>query len=152
MKFENQIDVMAEKDAVFAFVADQRNVPKWNYYVMNVRQERGDGPAVGARYAQTRKTDRQTTAITEMESGTSLTVETVEGAPVVRRHIEVRPAPGGTRLVDRWELETGYPRALELFAVRRIRKAVASNLEKLKRLLEDGVVQLQDGRVVSVDR
>ena len=87
-----------------------------------------------------------------MDPGKSLTVETVEGAPVFRRHIEFRETRRGTRLVDSWDLTTGYPAALELFAVRRIRRAVASNLQKLKQLLEDGAVELQDGRVVSVDR
>jgi hypothetical protein len=153
MKFENQIDLLVARDAVFAFVADQRNIPLWNYYVVDVVQESGNGPAVGARYLQTRKTDSQHTAITRMEAGNSLTVETVEGAPVVRRHIEFRQTRRrGTRLFDSWDLETGYPGVLELFAVRRIRRAVASNLQKLKHLLEDGEVQLQDGRVVSFNR
>ena len=151
MKFENEIDVLVTRDAAFAFVADQRNIPKWNYYVVDVIQESGNGPAVGARYFQRRKTDSQHTAITQMEIGESLTVETVDGAPIFRRHIEFRQTQGGTRLFDSWELGTGYPRVLELLAVRRIRQAVASNLEKLKQLLEDGAVELQDGRLVSVD-
>lgn len=150
MKFANQIDLSLARDDVFAFVADQRNIPKWNYYVVDVRQESGDGPAVGARYFQRRKTDSHHTAITQMEPGESLTVETVDGAPIFRRHIEFRQTSGGTRLIDSWELTTGYPRVLELFAVLRIRRAVAANLGKLKRLLEDGEVQLQDGRLVSV--
>jgi hypothetical protein len=150
MKFANEIDVSVARDAAFAFVADQRNIPLWNYYVVDVRQERGDGPAVGARYFQQRKTDSHHTAITGMDPGESLTVETVEGAPVFRRHIELRQTRRGTRLIDSWDLTTGYPAALELFAVRRIRRAVASNLEKLKQLLEEGTVELQDGRRVSV--
>lgn len=150
MRFENEIDLSVARDDVFAFVADQRNIPKWNYYVLDVRQERGDGPAVGARYVQRRKTDSHHTAITGMAPGESLTVETVEGAPVFRRNIEFRQTRRGTRLVDRWELTSGYPGVLELFAVRRIRRAVASNLEKLKQLLEEGTVELQDGRRVSV--
>ena len=150
MKFANEIDLSVARDAVFAFVADQRNIPKWNYYVVDVRQERGDGPAVGARYFQRRKIDSHHTAITRMTPGESLTVETVEGVPVFRRNIEFRQTQRGTRLLDSWDLATGYPAALELFAVRRIRRAVASNLEKLKQLLENGTVELQDGCRVSV--
>lgn len=150
MKFENEIDISVGKDNVFAFVADQCNIPKWNYYVMDVRQVSGNAPAVGARYFQRRRTDSHHTAITQMDPGKSLTVETVDGAPIFRRHIVFRQIEGGTRLVDSWDLETGYPSALELLASGRIRRAVASNLEKLKQLLEDGAVQLQDGRVVSV--
>lgn len=150
MKFRNEIELSVASDAVFAFVADQRNIPLWNYYVLDVRQERGDGPEVGARYFQQRMTDSHHTAITGMAPGESLTVETVEGAPVFCRHIEFRQTRRGTRMIDSWDLATGYPAALELFAVRRIRRAVASNLEKLKQLLEEGTVQLQDGRRVSV--
>mgnify|MGYP005854630605 CR=1 FL=1 len=150
MKFANEIDLSVARDAVFAFVADQRNIPLWNYYVVDVRQESGDGPAVGARYFQQRKTDSHHTAITGMAPGESLTVETVEGAPVFRRQIEFRQTRRGTRLIDSWDLATGYPAALELFAVRRIRRAVASNLEKMKQLLENGAVELQDGRRVSI--
>jgi hypothetical protein len=150
MKFENRIELSVATGAVFAFVADQRNIPLWNYYVVDVRQQSGDGPAVGARYFQRRKTDSHHTAITRLDPGKSLTVETVDGAPVFRRHIELRPTRRGTRLLDSWDLTTGYPVVLELLAVRRIRRAVASNLEKLKQLLEDGAVELQDGRRVSV--
>lgn len=150
MTFENQLNILVAADAVFAFVADQRNIPKWNYYVVDVVQESGNGPAVGARYFQTRKTDSQHTAITQMEAGKSLTVESVAGTPVVRRHMEFRQMHGGTRLVDRWELRTGHPKVLELVAVQRVKRAVASNLHKLKHLLEQGEVQLQNGRIISI--
>ncbi|WP_397542847.1 hypothetical protein [Roseovarius salis] len=115
-------------------------------------QQHGDGPAAGARYFQTRQTDSQHTAITPFDHAASLTVETVEGTPVARRHMEFRQSRGGTSIIDRWDLATGHPRAMELLAVRKIRRAVASNLGKLKLLLETGAVQLQDGRRVSVGR
>lgn len=53
MRFQNEIDGLVGKAAVFAFMAGQRNIPKWNYYVVDVRHERGNGPAVGSRYLQT---------------------------------------------------------------------------------------------------
>jgi len=150
MRFGNEIDLSVATDAAFAFVADQRNIPLWNYFVVDVIQKSGDGPAVGARYFQRRNTDSHHTAITQMEPGKSLTVETVDGAPVFRRHIEFLQTQDGTRLADTWDITTGYPGVFERFAVRRIRRAVASNLEKLKRLLETGAVELQDGRRVSL--
>lgn len=150
MKFKNGIAISAPTDAVFAFVADQCNIPKWNDYVIDVKQESGNAPEVGARYVLRRKTDSHHTAITQMDFGKSLTVQSVEGTPIFRRHIVFRQTEGGTRLVDIWDLKTGYPSALEFLAFGRIRRAVASNLEKLKQLLEDGTVQLQDGSLVSV--
>lgn len=59
MKFQNVIEIQRATNDVFEFVADMRNMPKWNYFVMGVTQENGDGPKLGARYHQTRKTDRQ---------------------------------------------------------------------------------------------
>lgn len=150
MRFRNQIDIQAPREAVFSFVADQRNNPKWNYYVTNVTQEHGDFPALGARYQINRKTDRQCVAITSFVSEKSLTVETVEGGPVFRRNIECLPVSNGTLMIDTWELRTGFPGFLEIFAVRRVRRAVGQNLELLKELLETGSVQLQDGRLSSI--
>ena len=43
--FENTIVIQRPVEEVFAFVANFENVPKWNYYVMSVRQ-RSEG-AIG---------------------------------------------------------------------------------------------------------
>jgi len=70
MTFQNVIEIQASISDVFAFVADMRNMPKWNYFVTGVTQENGDGPELGARYYQTRKTDRQRYEITQVVSYT----------------------------------------------------------------------------------
>jgi hypothetical protein len=57
------------------------------------------------------------------------------------------PIESGTRLIDTWDLMTGFPGLLEIFAVRRVRKAVNANLNILKLLLETGAARLQDGRL-----
>ncbi|WP_109565912.1 SRPBCC family protein [Jannaschia seohaensis] len=150
MKFRNQIDIKVPPEVAFVFVADQRNNPKWNYYVTRVTQERGDAPGLGARYRIHRKTDKQTFAITFFKSGDSFTVETVEGRPIFHRNIEFQTVPIGTRLIDTWELRTGFPYFLEIFAVGRVRRAVGENLKMLKELLEVGSVRLQDGRLSSI--
>jgi hypothetical protein len=51
-------------------------------------------------------------------------------------------------LRDEWKLDTGRPALLETLASRRVKSAVAENLAKLKELLEEGGVVLQDGREV----
>lgn len=149
MKFENAIEINAPIDEVFEFVADMRNTPRWNYYVTRVVQEYGDGPALGARYHQTRKSDEQRYEISQYEQGNSLTVETLPGSsPEFKRHMRFEPVTGGTRVIDQWSLHTGYPGLLENLAGGRIRNAVAENLVKLKELLEVGRTQLQDGRMM----
>jgi uncharacterized membrane protein len=147
MRFQNVIEIEASTNDVFEFVSDMRNMPKWNYFVTRVTQEKGDGPALGARYHQTRKTDSQRYEMAHYEPGTSLTIKTVPGAsPVFARHLRFEGVADGTRLIDEMTLHTGYPRFLEALFTARIRRAVAENLGKLKELLEHGHTQLQDGR------
>ena len=55
-----------------------------------------------------------------------------------------------TRLRDEWKLDTGRPAVLERLAGGRVKSAVAENLAKLKELLEEDRVILQDGRRVSL--
>jgi uncharacterized membrane protein len=147
MRFQNVVEIEAPINDVFEFVADMRNMPKWNYFVTRVNQENGDGPELGARYYQTRKTDSQRYEIIHFEPGISLTIKTIPGAsPMFERHLRFEAVAKGTRLIDEMSLPTGYPRLLEGFFVGRIRRAVAENLGKLKELLELGQTQLQDGR------
>jgi len=55
-----------------------------------------------------------------------------------------------TRIRDEWKLDTGRPAILEGLASGRVKSAVAENLAKLKELLEEGRVVLQDGRQVTI--
>jgi uncharacterized membrane protein len=147
MKFQNVIEIQGPTNDVFEFVADMRNMPKWNYFVTGVTQENGDGPKLGARYYQTRKTDRQRYEIIRYEPGQSLTIKTIPGSsPIFEHHLRVESVDNGTRLIDEMSLCTGYPGILESLVIGRIRRAVAENLGKLKELLEQGQTQLQDGR------
>jgi uncharacterized membrane protein len=132
---------------VFEFVADMRNMPKWNYFVTRVTQENGDGPELGTSYHQTRKTDSQRYEIIHYEPRQSLTIKTIPGSTLMfERHLRFEAVANGTRLIDKMSLRTGYPGILERLVVGRIRRAVAENLGKLKELLEYGQTQLQDGR------
>ena len=153
MKFQNVIEIKAPVTEVFKFVADMRNTPKWNYYVMRVIQENGNGPDLGARYHQTRKTDNQRYEITNYEQGKSLMIQNLPGSsPMFNRHLRFESISDSTRLIDQMSLHTRYPDLLESLAVGNIRKAVAENLSKLKELLENGETQLQDGRVINMNR
>ena len=147
MKFQNDIEIQASINEVFEFVADMRNMPKWNYYVTKVTQENGDGPKLGACYYQTRKTDSQRYEIIHYEPWQSLIIKTIPGSsPMFERHLRFEATANSTRLIDEMTLRTGYPGILERLVVGRTRRAVAENLGKLKELLEYGQTQLQDGR------
>jgi uncharacterized membrane protein len=152
MKFQNVIEIKAPIAEVFEFVADMRNAPKWNYFVMRVIQENGNGPAPGARYHQTRKTDNQRYEITHYEQGQGLTIQTLPGSSLeFNRQLRFESIPDGTRLIDQMSLRTKYPGMLERLAAGRIRKAVLENLGKLKELMENGQTQLQDGRIITME-
>jgi hypothetical protein len=53
---------------------------------------------------------------------------------------------GKTRIVDNWRLDLGKPAFLERLAAAKVKSAVAENLKRLKQLLEEGRVILQNGR------
>ena len=147
MKFQNIIEIQAPTNDVFEFVSDMRNMPKWNYFVTRVTQEKGGGPERGARYYQTRKTDSQRYEMIHYEPGQSLSIKSMPGSShTFERHLRFESVANGTRLIDEMTLRTGFPGILERLAVGRIRRAVAENLGKLKELLEHGQTQLQDGR------
>ena len=68
LEFETTIRINRPLGEVFAFLLDLENLPKWNYYVLEVTS-RSDGPIqIGTTYHQGRKTDEQDLGITELEA------------------------------------------------------------------------------------
>lgn len=57
LEFENTIRIDRPVDEVFAFLPDFENIPKWNYYVLEVRQLSESPIGIGTTYHQVRKTD-----------------------------------------------------------------------------------------------
>ena len=55
-----------------------------------------------------------------------------------------------THLTDFWRLDPGMPRLLEPLAASRAKRGVSENLGKLKTLIEQGQVTLQDGRTFTL--
>jgi uncharacterized membrane protein len=148
IRFENTIDIHCPIEKVFRFVADFENIPKWNYYVTQVRQATSGDADVGTIYHQVRKEDAQDFQIAAYQPYRMVAVRTIEGsAPAFARTFTFEEVNNNTRIVDIWELETGHNRLVEALGKGRISAAVADNLGKLKQLLETGETQLQDGRV-----
>jgi uncharacterized membrane protein len=77
LEFENTIDIDRPIDEVFAFLSDFVNVPKWNYYVLEVRQLTEDPITIGTTYHQVRKADEQDFHITEFEPSHTVAVKTL---------------------------------------------------------------------------
>ncbi len=151
LKFENTIRIDRPVDEVFAFLSDFENIPKWNYYVLEVRQLSDSPIGVGTTYHQLRKTDEQDFRIIEFEPDHTVAVKTLpQSSPRLEMRFTLYEEGNTTRIRDEWKLDTGRPAILERLAGGRIKSAVAENLAKLKELLEEGRVVLQDGRQITV--
>ena len=148
LDFENTIRIERPAAEVFEFIADFENLPKWNYYVLQVQKTSPGGPALGTTYHQVRKTDEQSFRITQFEPNQRVAVKTLEGeSPQLEMQLSLKAEGDATLVRDHWQLETGKPGLIEKLAAGRVKSAVAENLTMLKQLLEAGQTVLQDGRV-----
>jgi uncharacterized membrane protein len=151
LEFENTVYIDRPMGEVFAYLSDFENIPKWNYYVLDVRQLSESPIGVGTTYHQVRKTDEQDFRITEFEPNHTVAVKTLpQSSPELEMRFSLYEEGNTTRIRDEWKFDTGRPAILERLALRRVKSAVAENLAKLKELLEEGRVVLQDGRQVTV--
>src|SRR5215208_6922101 len=151
LEFENTVYIDRPIGEVFAYLSDFENIPKWNYYVLDVSQLSESPIGVGTTYHQVRKTDEQDFRITEFEPNHMVAVKTLpQSSPGFERRFTLYEEGNTTRLRDEWKLDTGRPAILERLALRRVKSAVAENLTKLKKLLEGGRVVVQDGTQVTV--
>ena len=146
--FKHSLLIDRPCEEVFAFVADFRNMPKWNAHVLTVNKLSGRVRKVGTVYRQVRKTDTQDYEVTEYSPNRAVTVETLPPARMLKMRFTLAQANGSTKLTDEWTLGGASLGLFKGFAERKVKGAVAENLLKLKVLLETGRVRLQDGREV----
>lgn len=144
VEFENHVRIERPVEDVFGFSADPRNIPKWNYFVLEVEKTSEGELGVGSTFHQVRKTDEQDLRIEAFDVNRRVIVSTVPPSkPRLEREMMFEPEGGATKIEDRWKLELG---GLQRLASRRVQSAVRENLNMLKQLLETGSVRLQDGR------
>jgi uncharacterized protein YndB with AHSA1/START domain len=151
LAFENTIRIDRTVAEVFAFLSDFEHIPKWNYYVLEVRQLFDNPIGAGTTYHQVRKSDEQDFRIIEFQPNHTVAVKTLpQSSPSFERKFTLYEEGDTTRLKDEWKLDTARPVILGRLAGGRVKSAVAENLAKLKALLEEGRVVLQDGRRISL--
>jgi hypothetical protein len=150
ISFENTIAIRRPLPEVFQFVSDLQNLPKWNYFVLEVRKISPGPITQGTEFQQIRKTDQQKIRITQLRQPHALTVETVPPSkPELHRQITFSGDSEKTVITDKWSIELGIPPLLRPLGKIKVASAVRENLSKLKELLETGGTRLQDGRPVS---
>lgn len=151
LAFENTIRIDRTVAEVFAFLSDFEHIPKWNYYVLEVRQLFDNPIGAGTTYHQVRKSDELDFRIIEFQPNHTVAVKTLpQSSPSFERKFTLHEEGDTTRLKNEWKLDTARPVILERLAGGRVKSAVAENLAKLKELLEEGRVVLQDGRRISL--
>jgi len=77
LEFENTIAIERPIDELFAFLSDFENIPKWNYYALEVRQLSESPIGIGTTYHQIRKSDQQDFRIIEFEPNNTVAVKTL---------------------------------------------------------------------------
>jgi len=151
VEFENKITIHRSIGEVFSFATDLGSIPKWNYYVLSVSPTSEISGTIGATYHQVRKNDEQNLRIAGLERNRSIVIETIPPSkPELRREMIFESEAEMTHIIDRWRLEVSAPRILQAFAANQARNGVRENLYKLKTLLEEGRVTLQDGRTFTL--
>jgi len=121
LEFENTIAIERPIDEVFAFLSDFENIPKWNYYVLEVRQLSESPKGIGTTYHQLRKTDQQDFRIIEFEANNTVALKTVpQSSPSFERRFTLYEEGDTTRIRDQWKLDTGTNLAINPATHRRI--------------------------------
>jgi uncharacterized membrane protein len=140
MKFSNTITIERPASAVFAYLAELENLPRWNYAISETRKLSPGPTGVGSRYLQVRTLPRpseETLEVTEFQPDRRLTVRGGFGPLSGEATYVLRPAGAATSLTNAMDLDAkGALRLVAPLASARVSAAVAENLGKLKEILE----------------
>ncbi|HEX9231767.1 MAG TPA: SRPBCC family protein [Jatrophihabitantaceae bacterium] len=140
MRFVNTITIDRAPSAVFAYLAEFENVPRWNYAIADTRKVT-DGPVgVGARYLQMRtipSRSEETFEVVEFEPDRRLVIRGQIGPFSGDIAYLLEGAANATVLTNTCDLRAHGPLSVVApLATRRVQSAVAANLDVLKQILE----------------
>ncbi|HYU04762.1 MAG TPA: SRPBCC family protein [Jatrophihabitantaceae bacterium] len=140
MRFVNTITIDRAPSAVFAYLAEFENVPRWNYAIAETRKAT-DGPVrVGARYLQLRTIptrSEETFEVVEFEPDRRLVIRGQIGPFFGDIAYVLEGAANATVLTNTCDLRAHGPLSVVApLATRRVQSAVAANLDVLKQILE----------------
>jgi uncharacterized protein YndB with AHSA1/START domain len=140
--FENIVVIQRPREAVFAFLADFENVPRWNPAIEVTRKTTPGAVGLGTTYRQVRSEPRiseEEFEVTAFDPPRRLLIDGEIGPFRGQIGYTLEVTDTGTRLTNWMELEPSsiLSRILAPLAASQIEAAVASNLDRLKRVLED---------------
>lgn len=137
----NQISIDTDLDKAFGFISTFENMPKWNYYILEVKKV-GDG----GKYHVIRKNDEQNFELLEIEENKRFLLKLQSSKLITVTREMIFHFENKVLLIDNIKIDSILPGFIERIASKKIQEAVGDNLGKLKELLETGKTTLQDGR------
>jgi uncharacterized membrane protein len=141
IQFDANIEINCPLEQVFAYVADENNMARWNSAVQSV-QKTSQGPtAAGATYHMVRQLPQgrveNTYKITRFQPNQTITIETTSGPTPFRYRYEFEPDDNGTELSLAAEVKTsGLATLAAPLLSRGIKSGVEANFATLKQILE----------------
>jgi len=140
ISFVNKLTIDRPPAAVFAYLVDLENLPRWNYAISDTRKVTTGPVGVGTRYRQSRTIPARThesLEVTELDTDRRLAVSGSLNALPAKISYELQPEGRATVLTNTIELRpSGLLSLLAPIATREIKSAVAANLQILKQILE----------------
>ena len=140
--FENVVVIERPRDEVFAFLANFENVPRWNPEIEVTRKMTPDAVEVGTAYQQVRRAPIRTEeefVVVAFDRPRRLMIRGDIGSFRAAVSYALEVVGEATRLTTWVELEPSavISKVMVTLAASQIKAAVASNLDLLKRILED---------------
>ena len=139
---ENVISIGRPREEVFAFLADLENLPRWDPAIEATRKTSPSSVGVGTTYRQIRcapERTEETIEVTTFDPPRRLIVDGEIGPFRARIGFALEKAGEATRLTNWVELDppSVISQVVVPLAASQIKAAIASNLERLKPILED---------------
>lgn len=140
-RFEHEIVIDRPPAEVFAYLADLRNLPKWQSTLLEIRPEGDGGTSAGTRFTEVRKVAgrrfESTAEVAVHEPEREFTLRVVSGPfPATVRHL-LAPSGDGTRLTVEFDVQAKGLLGLAGGMIERTgRKHAVDDLERLKSVLE----------------
>jgi hypothetical protein len=142
MRIEKSILIDRPLEAVWEYIADGRNDPKWCKKVISVDQVTGDVPGPDASYRvvhrpfRLEKPKELTVTVEEFNPPRRMQVREEDDDSVFDVTYELGPTGAGTRLTQRDQIEWRIPRFQRPVARWMVGRDIENQLSTLKRVLE----------------
>ena len=141
MEFETSVRIERPVEAVFDYVSEPVNFPRWNSAVQSVQETSAGADGVGATYRMERELPdgraENDLEVVEVNRPSLFVIRTTSGPTPFQYRYVLADEEGGTLLQLAAEVELGgLAGALGPIASRVVKRGVDSNFADLKRILE----------------